>query len=77
MKTRNPDTALKAFHDKGGTLRTRDLIALGVHTDALYMLRDSGRRDLTAVVSTAWPKPAKPSIDLALVAARARVRPSV
>ena len=43
MKTRNPDTALKAFHDKGGMLRTRDLIALGVHTDALYMLRDSGR----------------------------------
>jgi hypothetical protein len=29
MKTRNPNTALKAFHDKGGTLRTRDLIALG------------------------------------------------
>ena len=29
MKTRNPNTALKAIHDKGGTLRTRDLIALG------------------------------------------------
>lgn len=43
MKTRNLDTALEAFRDKGGTLRTRDLIALGVHTDALYMLRDSGR----------------------------------
>jgi predicted transcriptional regulator of viral defense system len=43
MKTRNPDTALKAFRERGGMLRTRDLIALGVHTDALYMLRDSGR----------------------------------
>ncbi|MEJ0084501.1 MAG: type IV toxin-antitoxin system AbiEi family antitoxin domain-containing protein [Pseudomonadota bacterium] len=43
MKTRNHDTALKAFRDKGGTLRTRDLIALGVHTEALYTLRDSGR----------------------------------
>lgn len=43
MKTRNLDTALEAFRAKGGTLRTRDLIALGVHTDALYMLRDSGR----------------------------------
>jgi predicted transcriptional regulator of viral defense system len=43
MKTRNLDTALEAFREKGGTLRTRDLIALGVHTDALYMLRDSGR----------------------------------
>lgn len=42
MKTRKPEAALKAFRDKGGTLRTRDLIALGVHTDALYTLRDSG-----------------------------------
>jgi predicted transcriptional regulator of viral defense system len=43
MKTRNLKTALKAFREKGGTLRTRDLIARGVHTDALYALRDSGR----------------------------------
>lgn len=43
MKTRALDTALQAFRDKGGTLRTRDLVALGVHTDALYALRDSGR----------------------------------
>jgi predicted transcriptional regulator of viral defense system len=43
MKTRNLDTALEAFREKGGTLRTRDLIELGVHTDALYMLRDAGR----------------------------------
>ena len=43
MKTRDLNAALKAFRDKGGTLRTRDLIAHGVHTDALYALRDSGR----------------------------------
>ena len=43
MKTRDFDIALRIFRDKGGTLRTRDLIALGVHTDALYALRDSGR----------------------------------
>lgn len=43
MKTRNLNTTLKAFREKGGILRTRDLIALGVHTDALYVLRDSGR----------------------------------
>jgi predicted transcriptional regulator of viral defense system len=43
MKTRNLDTALEAFRERGGTLRTRDLIALGVHTDALYLLRDNGR----------------------------------
>jgi predicted transcriptional regulator of viral defense system len=43
MKTRDLDTALKAFRHKGGTLRTRDLIALGVHTDALYALRNSGQ----------------------------------
>ena len=43
MKTRDLSTALEAFREKGGTLRTRDLIARGVHTDALYALRDSGR----------------------------------
>jgi predicted transcriptional regulator of viral defense system len=43
MKTRDLNTAVQAFHEKGGTLRTRDLIALGVHTDALYALRKSGR----------------------------------
>jgi predicted transcriptional regulator of viral defense system len=43
MKTRDLDIALRIFREKGGTLRTRDLIALGVHTDALYALRDSGR----------------------------------
>ena len=43
MKTRDLDTAIQAFRDKGGTLRTRDLIGRGVHTDALYALRDSGR----------------------------------
>ncbi len=42
MKTRDPDKALQAFHDMGGTVRTRDLIARGVHTDALYALRDRG-----------------------------------
>ena len=72
MKTRNPNTALKAFHDKGGTLRTRDLITLGVHTDALYMLRDSGRvvelgRGLYRLAETGEAE----HPDLALVAARA------
>jgi predicted transcriptional regulator of viral defense system len=43
MKTRDPATALQAFRDRGGTLRTRDLIGLGVHTDALYALRNSGQ----------------------------------
>jgi len=43
MKTRDLDTVIRAFRNKGGTLRTRDLIGSGVHTDALYALRDSGR----------------------------------
>jgi predicted transcriptional regulator of viral defense system len=43
MKTRDLATALQAFRDLGGTLRTRDLIARGVHTDALYALRKSGQ----------------------------------
>jgi predicted transcriptional regulator of viral defense system len=72
MKTRNLDTALEAFRERGGTLRTRDLIALGVHTDALYMLRDSGRvvelgrglYRLADAEEAEYP-------DLALIAARA------
>lgn len=72
MKTRDLDTALQAFHKRGGTLRTRDLIALGVHTDALYALRDNGRivelarglYRLTEVGEAEHP-------DLAVVAARA------
>lgn len=72
MKTRNIATALEAFREKGGTLRTRDLIALGVHTDALYMLRDSGRivelgRGLYRLTETGEAE----HPDLALVAARA------
>jgi predicted transcriptional regulator of viral defense system len=43
MKTRDVNTAIKAFRENGGVLRTRDLIELGVHTDALYALRESGR----------------------------------
>jgi predicted transcriptional regulator of viral defense system len=43
MKTRDVNTAIRAFRSQGGTLRTRDLIALGVHTDVLYALRDGGR----------------------------------
>ena len=43
LKFRDLDTALRSFRDKGGTLRTRDLTAFGIHTDALYALRDSGR----------------------------------
>jgi predicted transcriptional regulator of viral defense system len=72
MKSRDLDTALKAFRDKGGTLRTRDLIAHGVHTDALYALRESGRiveigrglYRLAEVGEAEYP-------DLAVVAARA------
>jgi predicted transcriptional regulator of viral defense system len=72
MKTRKPAAALKAFSDKGGTLRTRDLIALGVHTDALYMLRDAGRvvelgRGLYRLAESDEAE----HPDLALVAARA------
>ncbi len=43
MKARGLETALKTFREKGGTLRTRDLVALGVHTDALYALRGGGQ----------------------------------
>jgi predicted transcriptional regulator of viral defense system len=43
MKTRDFNAALKVFRDKGGTLRTRDLIELGVHTDSLYALRENGQ----------------------------------
>jgi predicted transcriptional regulator of viral defense system len=72
MKTRDLSTALKVFRDKGGMLRTRDLIARGVHTDALYTLRDSGRvvelgRGLYRVADAGEAE----HPDLAVVAARA------
>jgi predicted transcriptional regulator of viral defense system len=72
MKTRNLNTALKVFREKGGTLRTRELIARGVHTDALYALRDSGRvvelgRGLYRVADAGEAE----HPDLAVVAARA------
>jgi predicted transcriptional regulator of viral defense system len=72
MKTRDLDTALQAFRDRGGTLRTRDLIALGVHTDALYVLRESGRiielgRGLYRLAEAGEAE----HPDLAIVAARA------
>lgn len=72
MKTRDTDAALKAFRERHGTLRTRDLIALGVHTDALYALRDSGRivelgRGLYRLADAGEAE----HPDLALVAARA------
>jgi predicted transcriptional regulator of viral defense system len=72
MKTRDLDTALQVFRDKGGTLRTRDLIALGVHTDALYALRARGRivelaRGLYRLANVGEAE----HPDLALVAARA------
>jgi predicted transcriptional regulator of viral defense system len=72
MKTRDLNAALKLFRDKGGTLRTRDLIALGIHTDSLYALREKGQivelgRGLYRVadaLEAEYP-------DLAVVAARA------
>ena len=72
MKTRAPDAVLRAFQHHGGILRTRDLIALGVHTDALYALRDSGQvielgRGLFRLVDVDEAE----HPDLALVAAQA------
>jgi predicted transcriptional regulator of viral defense system len=72
MKTRDLDSALRVFRDKGGTLRTRDLIASGVHTDALYALRESGQiveldrglYRLADISEAEYP-------DLAVIAARA------
>lgn len=72
MKTRDLDTALKLFRDRGGTLRTRDLIEFGVHTDTLYELRDSGQiveldrglYRLSEIAEAEHP-------DLAVIAARA------
>jgi predicted transcriptional regulator of viral defense system len=72
MKTRDRDRALEAFRDRGGTLRTRDLMALGVHTDVLYALRQEGRiielgRGLYRLTDAGEAE----HPDLALIAARA------
>jgi predicted transcriptional regulator of viral defense system len=72
MKTRDRNKALKSFRDRGGTLRTRDLMALGVHTDVLYALRQEGRiielgRGLYRLTDAGEAE----HPDLALIAARA------
>jgi predicted transcriptional regulator of viral defense system len=72
MKTRDLATTLKLFRTHGGTLRTRELIELGVHTDALYELRESGKiveldRGLYRLADVSEAE----HPDLALVAARA------
>ena len=43
MKSRDINGALKVFSEKRVPLRTRDLIKQGVHTDALYALRETGQ----------------------------------
>jgi len=43
MKSRDPNHALKVFRERKSPLRTRDLIDQGVHTDALYGLRETGQ----------------------------------
>ena len=42
-ETRPITRALSAFRAAGGTLRTRDALAVGIHPRTLYELRDSGR----------------------------------
>ena len=61
MKTRDRNKALKSFRDRGGTLRTRDLMALGVHTDVLYALRQEGRIIELAAAFIVLPTRAKQS----------------
>lgn len=72
MKIRDIEAAVQAFRDRGGMLRTRDFIALGMHTDTLYALRESGQivelsRGLYRLAEV--DEAAQP--DLAVVAARA------
>jgi len=43
MKSRDPNYALKVFRERKVPLRTRDLVEQGVHTDALYGLRETGQ----------------------------------
>jgi predicted transcriptional regulator of viral defense system len=43
MKSRDLNGALKVFRENAVPLRTRDLIRQGVHTDALYALRETGQ----------------------------------
>ena len=43
MTTRSTTAALRAFRENGGTLRTRDALARGIHAATLYALRDQGK----------------------------------
>ncbi|HEU4602790.1 MAG TPA: type IV toxin-antitoxin system AbiEi family antitoxin domain-containing protein [Steroidobacteraceae bacterium] len=42
-QTRDLDSAIRKFQRHGGTLRTSQARALGIHPAAIYELRDSGR----------------------------------
>ncbi len=64
--------ALEIFRRHGGTLRTKEALALGIHPRTLYALRDAG--DLERLSRGLYrlaelPAPAEP--DLVIVAKRA------
>lgn len=42
-QTRDIPSALRVFRRHGGSLRTKDALALGIHPATLYSLRDSGQ----------------------------------
>jgi len=72
MTTRDMKTALLALRRQGGTVRTRDALALGIHPATLYELRDSGQLTHLArgLYRLANGKESS-NPDLAVVAARA------
>lgn len=63
--------AIKTFRAQGGTLRTSDILRLGVHPRTLYQLRDSGRvTQITRGVYRLSDMPPAANIELAAAAIR-------
>lgn len=63
--------AIKTFRSEGGTLRTSDILRLGVHPRTLYKLRDSGKiTQITRGVYRLADMPPVENIELAAAAMR-------
>lgn len=71
-QSRDIGSAIQAFRRRGGALRTKEALALGIHPAALYKLRDSGKlTELTRGFYRLAEAKEHQNPDLAVVAVRA------
>ena len=71
-QSRDIGSAIQAFRRHGGSLRTKEALALGIHPATLYKLRDSGKlTELTRGLYRLADAKEHQNPDLAVVAVRA------